>query len=218
MKVENVYIKALGLATNEYQLTGKSVSKNKRGECFNYEPIIIGNDFFREIVELAKKKTSVEFQKYVKDEFEFLTAEGKGYDEVLEFKKTHPFWKKEEIILLHEYRLLYFNFVRMFKNSSKTSKNIFSCNQDTCISSIQYHDGQLYVTQRSCDMSCGFFADALTINHFAELTGANIVIWMIAVPHIYANNMKQTIEYYRDVNNINRNFSLNVRKEGNYEN
>lgn len=200
---------------NEITLIRKNVSENKRGKCINFLPFSISGNAFDKLIEYANSKLTDSFKKLVEDEFEFLVKarHKRTLAELMEFKENHPFWKKEpDCVLLKEYYNLYNNFAKRFQRAkNKNSKNIFSANEDTCLSTIQFHENTLIVNQRSCDLSCGFLADAWTINLFAKLTNAVDIAWIINVPHVYENNWDETVKYYGELENTKRNFKFNVR-------
>lgn len=198
---------------NEIVLIRKSTSENKRGKCFNFLPFSISGNAFDKLVEYANEKLSPKFKELVESEFKFLALDRDGkLSDLKQFKSNHPFWKKEDELLLKSYYELYNNFVKRFnREKNKSSKNIFSVNDETCLSSIQFHEHMLIVNQRSCDMSCGFLADAWTIHLFAKLTNAVDVLWLVNVPHVYENNWDETVKYYGEFENKNRKFKFNVR-------
>lgn len=97
----------------------------------------------------------------------------------------HPFWKGESINLLLNYMDLYNSFFEKYEKSEKTSKNIITLNDTTCITALQYCANQLLVYQRSCDLSLGYLADAITLTLIAEKLNCEVICWFIGVPHIY---------------------------------
>lgn len=210
------FMKDIVLVKNDIEgvwFKGKTITENKRGAVANFYPKVINEKEHADIVALAEVKTSKSYRENVYTEYKFMTKANLDADELIRFKKTHAFWVKEDIDLLKAYRNLYYNFYRDIKNcQNRNSKNIISMHPDTCISSLQLHGDTLIVTQRSCDLSLGLFADALTINLFKTELGCRKLVWLIAVPHIYMNNIENTIKYFGDPKSDERKFIFNVRR------
>lgn len=125
----------------------------------------------------------------------------------------HPFWEKEDKQLLCAYMDLYSTFHKKIKNNEPGSKNIISTNEKTCITTMQliYHwnnTKDLIVYQRSCDLSLGYLADLITLRIFMREYGIKRLYWYIGVPHVYTNNLENTIKQFTEYKKIKMNFNV----------
>lgn len=189
----------------------------KRGAVINYEPMIL-NDYkmFVDCWELAEK-LKPDLIKNVKEEYDFL-SDRHDWEELKEFKKSHPFWKKENDNLMCDYANLYHDLwwlqrdIINWKDKKRFSKNNVACNANTCLSYFQVYGDSLFVVSRSLDIACGFKADILTIKYIADKLECKDICWMIIAPHQYVENIldgePQTYEDLLKMKPI-----LKVRKE-----
>lgn len=166
------------------------------------------------------KKSKDELHKYI-NEFEGIDRIKelckKEYDlfkegNLIELKK-HPFWEKDTMELLEAYSRLYTNFHKKIKDSKVGSKNVFTCQEETCISSLQLvydEEGnkELVVFQRSCDLSLGYLADAITLGLFMDEYTINKLCWIIGCPHVYTNNLENTVKQFNEKKKIKMNFNV----------
>lgn len=166
----------------------------KRGAVINYEPIIFNNyQMFQECWTLAEQ-LKPKLIENIKWEYEFL-SERRTYEEIDEFKKTHPFWKKESESLLYDYKNLYgdlgwiYNEMFKWNERNRTSKNNVACKENACLSYFQIYDDKLYVVSRSLDIACGFKADVLTIKYIADIFECKDICWIVVAPHHYVENI-----------------------------
>lgn len=183
------------------------IYKSRRGDYVVWDCYKENKLSIFEINEYIKGFEGIErIEKLCTDELNYILSENPAiYD--------HPFWIKEDKKLLDAYISLYNNFMNNFNNSKYGSKNIFSCNQNTCISTLQIHGSTLYVFQRSCDLSLGYLADMITLKLLMEKTNCNFLDWKISIPHVYVNNLKQTFNQFKNRVKIKMNFNIRPREE-----
>lgn len=209
MTIFNIGLRGGSKITFKY----KSTTHNKRGDCINYKPLFITNDLFNELFTFANEILPKKYIDLIKSEYVFFkNIVGQTEEAKDKFNMEHPFWAKECYYLFEAYCKLWEMWSWKSKNSSKNSKNIFACNDLTCISSIQQHGRTLIVTSRSCDLSLGFLADCYTIMLLAQDNNINDINWLIQCPHIYYNNYKKTLEYFSNPKETKREFIFNIRK------
>lgn len=203
---------------NEIEFYYKNQTSNKRGQTINYLTKTFCGKSYIEVLNTALNKTDSKYLQLCKAEWDTLKNPDLSVEELVEFYKTHPFWKKETFTLLHNYWQLYSGFTKACRRAESTdSKNIISTNNMTCITSLHRVGNKLYVYQRSCDISLGLFADAITIKFIMDELNVKDVLWTIAVPHIYVNNYEQTVKYFADYEMKRPKMTFNVRKENKNE-
>lgn len=195
------------------------ITKNKRGECYNYEKIRLTD----EILNTCEKLVSERIKQLSSKEFDFLINQHSKHD-FYEFKNSHPWWKKEDDNLLLKYNELYSTFMFQLLTEKITSKNIISANNDTCITLFsltqQTNNTVVFeIIQRSCDLSLGFLADSQSINYWRNIIKRKYrdfdvkTVWTILKPHVYVNNFEKHFKDWNEYDKENRSkYIFNVRK------
>lgn len=185
--------------------------KSRRGDYVIWDSYRINNFSATKIDQYIDKFEGIDrIIKLVNEEYALMKV-----DNVDNYRKLckHQFWEKEDKWLLCQYLKLYSNFHKKIINSQIGSKNIISTNEKTCITTMQlvYNvngSKELIVYQRSCDLSLGYLADLITLRLFMKEYAIDQLYWYIGIPHVYVNNLENTIKQFTELKKIKMNFNV----------
>lgn len=104
--------------------------------------------------------------------------------------KYHKYWQDEPISFILQYQSLYQELFTFKWLKYKDARHNVVSNRFTCVSLIQYFDGQLIVYSRSTDMANGYIGDKAMIHLLARSMKqrgweVNQILWIKAIPHRY---------------------------------
>ena len=159
------------------RVNSAQVYESRRGPFFLTEEISI--EVLPDIFKISEKRLND-----VKEEIEY-AKKGK--------LKDHKYWDNEPLEFILEYQGLY---QRLFNVDSwihyKDARHNIVVNPATCVTLVQYFDGQLIVYSRSTDMKNGYFGDKVVIHLLRQAIRTagfvvNETLWIKAIPHEYVN-------------------------------
>ncbi len=159
------------------KLDTSKIYESRRGPFFLTEEISI--ETIPETFKISEKRLND-----VKEEIEYAKKNK---------LKDHKYWDNEPIEFILDYQDLYqklFN-VKSWIHYKDARHNVVT-NPATCVTLVQYFDGQLIVYSRSTDMKNGYFGDKVVIHLLRQAIReagfeVNEALWIKAIPHEYVN-------------------------------